>query len=445
MKSRFDKKVLILCHDTLGKKMAGPGIRYQNLAEQISKIADVTLGLFYNSKETPNLDGIQPVKTVGDSYRAIFDKHDTIFAQWMSNEMLEYAHATGKTIIFDLYAPVPIEYLASLEFSAQKVMPEKDIIFSSILDNYKRYLTLGDFFVYSNDRQRDFWMGFITASDIVKPTNFRAYSEKPRFGLCPMGISSKPAVSKNLALRKRAGLKKDDFVMLWTGGIWDWFDAQVVIKAVKKLDNSKIKLVFLGTQHPNTKVYKNEMDESYAARKLAKQLKLIDNQVFFLDGWVDYDERVDYLLDADVAIYADKLSLETRFSHRTRVLDHIWTGLPTICSEGDYLSEELKQKGMAITVAKRSAEDFAKAIKQAFDEPALLSEIRDNIAKHRPEFTWDHLSADLLKFIKEAAPKTPAKPGEPVSDFAPKPANYRAVMTRRVKNSIKVLIGRVDV
>jgi glycosyltransferase involved in cell wall biosynthesis len=438
------KKVLILCHDTLGEKMAGPGIRYQNLAKQIEKVATVTLGMFYNSQGVPSVPGVQPVKTVGDDYKTLFDKHDVLFAQWMSNEMLRYAHDTGKVIIFDLYAPVPIEYLASLEFASDKVSAEKDIIFEGILENYKQYLTLGDYFVCSNDRQRDFWLGFMTSLNIIRPTNFKEFIKKNRIGLCPMGISSVPPSAKNLKLRNRAGLQKDDFVLLWTGGIWDWFDAQIVIKAVNELKNPKLKLVFMGTQHPNTKVYKKEMPESLAARKLSQDLKLTGKSVFFLDGWVDYEDRASYLLDADVAIYADKESTETRFSHRTRVLDHIWASLPTICSEGDYLSEELKKRNMAITVTKRSPSEFAKAINTAVEQPELLSAIRTNIARQAPDFTWDTLCSELLAFIKTCEPK-PIRTELTAEGLPSRPINYRAVMTRRIKNSIKVLLGMIDV
>lgn len=439
------KKVLVLCHDTVGEKMAGPGIRYQNLANQITKVAKVTLGVLDSSKQAPARAGIQLIKSFGESYKSIFDKHDVIFAQWLSKEMLKYAYETGKIIIIDLYAPVPIEFLASLEFSVKKLAPEKDVVFTGLLETYRQYLTLGDYFVCSNPRQRDFWLGFMTSSNIITPTNFASFIETKRIGLCPMGIPSTPPSKKNFRLRKRAGLGKDDFVLLWTGGIWDWFDAKVVIKAVKLLDNQKIKLVFMGTQHPNTKVYKSEMSESTAARKLANDLELTGKSVFFLDGWVDYADRATYLMDADVAIYADKESIETRFSHRTRVLDHIWAGLPTICSTGDYLSEELENRGMAITVKSRSVASFAKAIKQAFDEPDLLRKIRSNIASQSHSFTWDESSSELLEFIKNYPPKKLSKlkftsDGQPI-----KPVRYRAILPRRVKNSIKVLLGRIDV
>lgn len=435
--------MLVLCHDVVGAKMSGSGIRYYNIAQQIKKIANVSLGVYSEGKDQVIPKDVFQVKTTGDDYKSLFDQHDIIFAQWLSGDMLAYAKSSGKIVIIDLYAPVPVEYLASLGFAAQKVNPDKDIEFSGIIETYSQYLTLGDYFVCSNDRQRDYWLGFMTAIKAIMPTNFNTISKMEHFALCPMGISSTPPTRTTLQLRKRAGLGKDDFVMLWTGGIWDWFDAQVVIRAIKKLDNPHIKLVFLGTQHPNSKV--PEMDESKAARKLSKKLGLLGQSVFFLDGWIDYEKRASYLMDADIAIYADKESIETRFSHRTRVLDHIWVGLPTICSKGDYLSEVIKQNNLGDVVDDRSSDSFARAINKVFSNPELLATMKKNIAHVRPEFTWDQVTKDLLGFIEKSHSNTVSHIATSPSSLQPKNPSYSQKVKRRVKNSIKVLLGRIDV
>ena len=37
-----------------------------------------------------------------------------------------------------------------------------------------------------------------------------------------------------------------------------------------------------------------------------------------------YDERADYLLDADVGVSTHFPHIETEFSFRTRILDYLW-------------------------------------------------------------------------------------------------------------------------
>lgn len=436
-------KILILCHDTIGTKMAGPGIRYQNIAEQARSVATVTLGVYSDQPRNSDNSSIISVSPSGNDYQSIFDQYDIIFAQWLSGEMLNYAKSKGKVVIIDLYAPVPIEYLASLGFAAKSVSPDKDLEFSGILESYTRYLSQGDFFTCSNSWQRDFWIGFMTAASLIKPSGFMSNPRLDNLALCPMGISRDfpDKSSTPLKLRAKLGLSDQDFVLLWTGGIWDWFDAQVIIKAVAKVANPNVKLVFLGTKHPNDQVYKQEMPESAAARRLSQELKLTNKSVFFLDGWVDYDDRASYFLDADAAIHADKESIETRFSHRTRVLDNLWAGLPTICNGGDYLAQVLADQDLGIVVAERTPDQFAQAIQRLHRDNKLQAQLRANIVKQRPNFTWEVQTKELLKFIANC------QPGQAVSRqsaAAPMPATSAQAM-RRVKNAIKVLIGRIDV
>ncbi len=435
MTSTKKPRVLVLCHDVIGEKMAGPGIRYANIHRVLSKSFLATLAMFSEQEDATSASNILTVPKQGESFKKIFDGFDVIFAQWLSGEMLDYAYNAGKAIIIDLYAPVPIEYLASLEFSSKKPAPEQDLVFAGIVETYSKYLGTADFFVCSNERQRDLWVGFLTASGLLRPTNFGKSDLLNKFAIAPMGISSQPPKVKELMLREQLGLSKDDFVLLWTGGIWDWFDAQVVISAVAKVDDPKVKLVFLGTKHPND-AYKEEMSESLAARQLSQKLGLIDKRVFFMDGWVPYDERAAYFTDADAAIYADKESLETRFSHRTRVLDHIWTELPTICSRGDYMAELVSDYGLGLVVENRDANSFAKAILKLYQGKMLQTEIRENIRTNQHLFTWESVLEPLAQYIRTVKPR-PARnyAGTPEVSVKKKPR-----MHRRVRQAAKIII-----
>ena len=51
--------------------------------------------------------------------------------------------------------------------------------------------------------------------------------------------------------------------------------------------------------------------------------------------WVPYDERADFLLDADLGVSTHLEHIETAYSFRTRVLDYWWAGLPVVATDGD--------------------------------------------------------------------------------------------------------------
>lgn len=418
--------------------MAGPGIRYHNIARILGRSFDVSIAL-YDDDESAKSGEYAFIPTRGEAFKQLFQKFDIIFAQWLSDEMIEYCLKNGKIIIFDLYAPVPIEFLASVEFSPNKITSKTDEEFRNIVNMYSNYLKNGQFFTCSNERQRDFWTGFLAANNILTPRSFSQSHLLDKFALCPMGISETAPRKGKLLLRDSfKEISQKDFVLLWTGGIWDWFDAQLIIHTMSKLSDESIKLVFLGTQHPNSKI--GEMSESVKAKELARKLGLLGKTIFFLEGWIDYEKRAQYFQDADAAIYADKESLETRFSHRTRVLDHIWTELPTICSPGDTFSDIVKDVGFGIVTKDRTPEAFVTAIKKLASDKSLYKEIKNNLHAKKSDFTWEKTLSPLVNYIGALDVAVESKRiKKSASSIQTRAKNLK----HRTKAAAKVFLGRV--
>ena len=86
------------------------------------------------------------------------------------------------------------------------------------------------------------------------------------------------------------------------------------------------------------------MEMNARARALADDLGLTGTHVFFHE-WIDYDERQNFLLEADIGVSTHFDHVETAFSFRTRVLDYLWAGLPTVVTEGDVLAELITEHG----------------------------------------------------------------------------------------------------
>lgn len=406
------KKVVVISHDVAGKTMAGPGIRYVAVAQELAKHFDVTLGLFNGTKqqqrELAQNNDFQVATFTKKKYEQLLEEHDYIFAQQLSRPMFDFARRKQKRIILDLYAPMPIEALAFHYFSVSGLDAGARNEYRNLISTYRYYLSVADYFVCSNERQRDMWFGFMAAQGLLAQRN-ESFTEPQRLiGLAPMGIESESPEHKNRVLRDNVeGIEEDDFILLWTGGLWDWFDPLTVVKAVEaaRQNNSKIKLVFLGTRHPNAKM--PEMQTAQETIRYVKRHGLEDNSILFIDEWLPFEERVNYLLEADAAIYAHKKSLETRFSHRSRVLDHIYAELPTIATPGDYLSDELVGKQEFGLLAAREVDGLAEAIQQLATDDNLCERIKSNIAAHREEFFWENTLEDLVAFIGQSSPQSP--------------------------------------
>jgi glycosyltransferase involved in cell wall biosynthesis len=278
----------------------------------------------------------------------------------------------------------------------------------------------------------------MTAGRLIGPATFKKTNLLDTFVLCPMGVDKSLPKPKNLLLRSSIkNLREDDFVLIWTGGIWDWFDAQTIIRAMALIKDPSVKLVFLGTKHPNS-IYTDETLETKEARLLATKLGLVDKTVFFLDGWIPYEQRGAYFMDADTAIYADKKSLETRFSHRTRVLDHFWASLPTICSQGDYMSEIIRQNDLGIVVENRDPHEFANAIFKLKTDKKLYAGIRQNLKKHREDFTWEKTLEPLVRYLDTV--DAPAVRQQIIDSYRKTDQNRKLSMKRRIRHSARILL-----
>ena len=107
---------------------------------------------------------------------------------------------------------------------------------------------------------------------------------------------------------------------------------------------------------------------------------------------VRYQDRQNYLLESDTGIITHPNHVETRFSFRTRILDYIWTGLPMITTEGDYLSDMIKFEGMGIITKDGDESDIARAILKLAQDKDFYRNCRENTEKKRGDFTWEKVN-----------------------------------------------------
>src|SRR5262249_25950556 len=131
----------------------------------------------------------------------------------------------------------------------------------------------------------------------------------------PFGLDPTPPERGAPALAGEVpGIGADDRVLLWGGGIWNWFDPLTPIRAVAKLAERRtdVKLYFLGVKHPNPDVA--EMEMAGRAVRLAEELGVRDRYAFFNFGWVPYEARGAYFSEAAIGVSSHFDNVETRFA-----------------------------------------------------------------------------------------------------------------------------------
>src|SRR5207237_6226272 len=144
--------------------------------------------------------------------------------------------------------------------------------------------------------QRDFWLGMLAAAGRLNPYTFAADPTLRRLiDVLPFGLPDAPTSLTQPAIKGVVpGIGRDDQVIYWGGGLWDWFDPLTAIRAVAALADRfpRARLFFAGIQHPNPAV--PLMRQVAAAQRLSGDLGLTGRRVFF-NSWIPYADRAGYL------------------------------------------------------------------------------------------------------------------------------------------------------
>lgn len=393
-------KVMLLCQDVIGKAMAGPAIRYWELAKALSENHEVTLS-------TPNQVDIHSnnfkIRHRQESYSQHFEDIDVVITQQISLPMAWAARKKDVKFILDAYDPMPLE---NLEVFKHQPMAQRHLYNTAITGNFCFSFLHADGVICANIKQKDLWTGLLLSLNRINPSLYdQDCTLQQLIDIVPFGMSSSSPQKSGEGLRHKFNLKTNDKVVLWGGGIWNWFDPLSVIRAIHQLslERSDIHLVFMGIKHPNEAVPNMQMSQS--AVNLAKDLGLLDKHVFFNYGWTPYEQRQNFLLEADIGISTHFEHLETRYAFRTRMLDYMWAGLPIIATQGDCFADLVEHHDLGIVVPYQNPHAIVQAIKAIVDYPEKNTCIKKNLANIRSEYYWEHLAKPLDKMIQQLAHK----------------------------------------
>jgi GT2 family glycosyltransferase len=394
------RHVLIVSSDKIGKKMSGPAIRSYEFAKALSSTCEVDLASCGYCDIQP--EGFNVFEYTYENTEELISaciNCDIVLIQGFIMEFCKDFAKIAKTkyMIVDLYDPYVIENVEIFKDHDMKTRRDSFEFSSKTLNNQ---LKDGDFFIAANEKQKDYWLGMLSAFYRISPEVYDITKNPGSIvGNVPFGISNAaPVHNKKVLKGVWPGIKDDDSVLIWGGGVWNWFDPLTLIKAVKRISETRdnVKLFFLGVKSPNPAV--PEMQMLNDAVTLSKELGIYDKYVFFNFGWVDYIERQNYLLEADIGVSCHFDTLETRLSFRTRILDYLWCSLPIICTKGDYFSELVEKEAIGYSVEFQNEMKLAEAITSLLDDRAYYNSCREKIAIVSEKYKWNVVTQPLIDF-----------------------------------------------
>jgi glycosyltransferase involved in cell wall biosynthesis len=424
-------RVLLLYDVEVGSTMPALGARAYGLAKALGQHAEVTLAVL-DSGEPPALD-IPCVTFAPHDARALMphvSRADAIIAQPPWPPVMRMLSRFQGRLIFDIYDPEIFPTIIS--FAGRRT---RRLLTALSVDRVLEAFRVGHHITCTNERQRDLWIGAMVAERLLQPEVFdRDPSLRSVIDTVPIGIpADPPRRSGSGGPRARfPQIAPSDEIVLWNGGIWDWYDPRTAIRAAHLLSERRpqARLVFMAEA-----TYDHARRATAEARALASELGVLDRIVFFNDRWVPYAELADWLLEADCGVLTAVEQLQLHFATATRLLDCLWAGVPIVCTQGDELGDTVARDDLGETVPGNDPAALAAALER------VLSRGRDayahQLARAAATRDWSTVAEPLVRFV--TSDELPPRLGESL------PARLSRRPGHRARSFAHSVLGRAQV
>ncbi len=390
-------RIAIVTPDVLQSRMAGPAIRAWHMAIALAREHDVEL-------VTTTLCSLThadfPVRHVGDAELHELEAWcDVLIFQGHVLDSHPWLQRSSKVLVVDIYDPFHLEVLEQSRDQSAFARRQTVRLATEVLN---QQLGRGDYFLCASDKQRDFWLGQLAGVGRINPATYDTTENLEQLiSVVPFGLGDDPPIHNRQVLKGVVpGIGADDKVILWGGGVYNWFDPLTLVRAIDHLRARvpKVRLYFMGMRHPNPTV--PAMAMASRTQALAEELGLVDKYVFFNEDWVEYAERHNYLLEADVGVSTHLDHVETEFSFRTRILDYIWAGLPVVATGGDAFADLIEHHGLGVVVPPNDVEALEEALHRLLTDEDANRQCRDAIASYAPDLRWERVLGPLKAFCR---------------------------------------------
>ena len=395
--------VLLIAPDVVGPVMAGPGIRYRELARALAR-SGLAVTLVTPNQDPPAVDGVTMCPVTDAAHAAsLVGQHKVTIVQGFG--LVSYPGLgracwdSGCHLVVDLYGPFHME---GIERESSSEIDEQIREYAYGLSVLGEQLRLADFFICASERQRDFWLGLLTGHYRVNPhTYMDAKDLRQLIDVVPFGLAeSGPRESRGILRGNHPGLRPSDKLILWTGGLWDWLDPFILIRTMSRIAQERSDVKLFIPRYPEGRVSMPQWTAQERVIAQSRKLGVYGKSVHFIP-WLPYDEWMDCLTEADLAVslHAEE-TLESRFAFRTRHLDCIATGLPLVVTRGDVLSDLVQQWHLGYAVEPGDVHGLKAAILALVDEDGPKGAREQAFSELRGRYSWDRVVEPLARYCQ---------------------------------------------
>jgi glycosyltransferase involved in cell wall biosynthesis len=222
----------------------------------------------------------------------------------------------------------------------------------------------------------------ITVSKSIAAEYERLYHiPKPQLVLnCPLYKEQR----KFNFFREKFGIRADQTIFLYQGGLSEGRGIELILKAFSGLDVDKSVLIFMG----------------YGPLEQYIQQRAQNSDTIFFHPAVGPDVLLDFTSSADYGIifYEDNC-LNHSYCSPNKVFEYLMAGLPVLTSKLYELNRLVCTEGVGIVAEENSVAGFQKAVTKSLGQD--YKEIQENVFKARKKYCWENQEA-ILKEVYDA-------------------------------------------
>ncbi|MGF1526621.1 MAG: glycosyltransferase [Candidatus Competibacterales bacterium] len=392
-------RTVLICPEPLRGLPQGLGIRFLAMAQELQRHGEVRLWTLNADLPQDLPCPAEPLPhepsalAQGLSRATAVVLHGGVSRRYFA--LLRRARLRGAPpVVVDLCDPFFIEHFNYAALDPSLYWRDRFVL--------TQQLSLGDFFLVACQEQWLFYAGLLAGTGRLTPALYQRdptlgeLMQVAGFGVDPNFVLQGPGRLKGQV----PGIGVDD-VVLFFGGVYDWYDPLPLLAALGQLlaSEPRLKLVFVrvpqgGDTTPQTALAKLEAAAA-ATGWLGERVVVIP--------WFPYAQRGAFYRDIDLAVVLHRPSLETALSFRIRLLDYLNAGVAVLTTRGGAAAALVERAGLG-TVADNDPATWARALSHWLaDRSALGAAAQRAQAYVRRHHRWQDALAPLVAFCQ--APK----------------------------------------
>uniref|UniRef100_UPI002AD3DE04 hypothetical protein n=1 Tax=Frankia sp. Cr1 TaxID=3073931 RepID=UPI002AD3DE04 len=207
----------------VGEQMGGVGLRLWELAQTVAG-AGVGVALVTPTGCDLTCPGVEAMVFAEERWPDLIDAADAVVTTDLpDSRLLLYAHAAGRLLVTE--NAVPIEHLG---YDGVRRACDPDEAYADLRDRYLLQTWLSDHFLVRSPVERATTIAVLAAAGRLGYLHYITGPTLPDLiSLLPVGFTDDAA-----ARADRARVTVEETELVWSGGIWEYFDAGVLLHAL---------------------------------------------------------------------------------------------------------------------------------------------------------------------------------------------------------------------